>query len=133
MSQEQTQTQNKNSDKVGRTVLLKPEKNFDNKLFDNLTGLVDKFYAEGSNSWFLTFKDKDSAKLAYTTMNDRLACKCKYALYRVYFKMPKIAGSGDVDYNVVKSKHSNFIRQKTDGDVLYYKLYRRNEKFLGCG
>ena len=39
----------------------------------------------------------------------------------------------DSDYNDVKKTHIEWITGKTGAEVLYYKLYRKDDKYLGCG
>ena len=36
------------------------------------------------------------------------------------------------DYNAVKNAHTELVK-KIGGDVLYYRLYRKDNKFIGCG
>jgi hypothetical protein len=135
MSQVEQSQKDTPTPKVGRTLLVKPENsNFSTNLFDKLDGLSDKFSSEKSNSHFLTFNNVKNAEKAFDSLNSNENCKVKYALYRLFFKLPGVSlHSDDVDYDNVKKVHSDLVKEKCDGRVLYYKLYRKQNKFLGCG
>tara|TARA_A100001011_G_scaffold367992_1_gene421853 strand:- start:11 stop:595 length:585 start_codon:yes stop_codon:yes gene_type:complete len=134
MSQEEMKHQKEiNGPKVGRTLLVKPQNGkFNTKELKNLPKVKSSFTSEKTNSYFLTFEDKESSKSAYDTLMKDDNCKVKYALYRLFFKLDGLVQNQSVDYNSVKEAHKKLVSLH-DGDVLYYKLYRRNDKYLGCG
>ena len=39
----------------------------------------------------------------------------------------------DDDQEAEKPMHVEWIKEKVDSDVLYYKQYKKNGKYLGCG
>ena len=39
----------------------------------------------------------------------------------------------ETDYNTVKQEHTKYIEENTGGNVLYYKLYKKNNNYLECG
>ena len=55
----------------------------------------------------------------------------KYSHYRVFFTISGL--SEEVEYNDIKNAHIKHIESNTDGSVLYYKLYRKDDAYLGCG
>lgn len=134
MSHEENTKNEVNGPKVGRTLLVKPENTkFNSKILKNLKGIKSSFTSERSNSWFLTFKTKDDSKAAYDLLMNNDDCRVKYALYRIFFKLDGLVNNDNVDYNTVKETHRNLVSELANGDVLYYKLYRKNDKYLGCG
>jgi len=127
-------TSKKHYRKAGKTLLVKPSStNFDDTVLQQLEGLTQCTKTERSGSYFLTFDTVLNSSNALKKLNfehsDSL--RVKYAHYRVFFKIDGI--DDDSDYNQVKELHINSIQQNTDAEVLYYKLYRRDEHYLGCG
>jgi hypothetical protein len=127
-------TQNKKGRKAGRTLLVKPENNnFDTKVFSSLDGLSSQYHIEKSNSHFLTFETVENSLKAYRQFrNDyNSELRVKFAHYRVFFTLQGL--SEDNEYSDVKTAHIKFVCDNTKGNVLYYKLYRKNDSYLGCG
>ena len=119
--------------KPGRTLLVK-QMNDDNleDLFKSLDGLTSTYKAEKSSSYFLTFDNIDSSSSALESLKEHTEkLKVKYAHYRVFFTIKGLAENSD--YDTVKNLHSDYIKNNTSGNVLYYKLYRKNNAFLDCG
>jgi len=115
--------------KPGRTLLVKPTNtNFDASVFATLTGYTSTYHTEKSNTYFITFSTPDQANKAMSELKD---VRSKFAHYRVFFKMEGLTNS--VDYNTFKSAHSDLITKNTNSSVLYYKLYRKNDAYIGCG
>jgi hypothetical protein len=117
--------------KAGRTLLVKPSNtNFDASIFDDLSGLSSKHHIEKSNSYFLTFKTAKESLQALKKIKSIKNARVKFAQYRIFFKMEGLTDS--TDYNSVKNAHTELVK-KIGGDVLYYRLYRKDNKFIGCG
>ena len=38
-----------------------------------------------------------------------------------------------MNYNDIKAMHTKWIIENSGADVLYYKQYRKGDKYLGCG
>jgi hypothetical protein len=38
-----------------------------------------------------------------------------------------------MSYDYIKKTHINFITSNTNAQVLYYKLYKKDNKYMGCG
>lgn len=125
--------ENKVSSKPGRTLLVKPNTdNFDESLLTKLVGLSSEPHrSEKTNSWFLTFDTFENSETAFKVLSEMSNLRVKYALYKIYCKFENLSDSND--YNDVKNMHTNLIESEDDGKVLYYKLYRKNDKYLGCG
>jgi hypothetical protein len=128
-----SQNENKVASKPGRTLLVKPNTdNFDESVFTKMDGLSEEPHKSGkTNSWFLTFKTFESSEAAYKVLSEMDNLRVKYALYKVYCKFENLSDNND--YNDVKHTHTNLIESEHEGKVLYYKLYRKNDKYLGCG
>ena len=119
--------------KSGRTLLVKSNGTIDKKVFDGLEGLQNTFYTMKSNSYFLTFETSDKSYQSLQKLKLQLgsSVQLKFAHYRVYFTINGM--TNDTDYNTIKSLHTGVISQTTGCNVLYYRLYRKNDTYLGCG
>ena len=120
--------------KPGRTLLVKQLNTEDDLtlLFGDLNGLKSTFKTDKSMSFFLTFDNINNSSSAYDhlkTFDTKL--KVKYAHYRVFFTIKGLEENSD--YNTIKNLHTKYIEDNTNGNVLYYKLYRKNNSFLECG
>ncbi len=126
--------QKKSVRKAGRTILVKSisGNSIESKVFDDLTGLVSCSETKSLSSYFLTFDTVSNSVNAFKKLqNDSADYKVKFSYYRVFFT---INGLSDLtDYNQVKQDISSFITNKTNSTVLYCKLYRKDEKYIGCG
>jgi hypothetical protein len=120
--------------KAGRTLLVKSVSgnSIDTSVFDTLVGLVSKSETLSSNSYFLTFDDVTNAVNAFNNLNaDTSNYKVKFSYYRVFFTISGLTDTSD--YNQVKQDFVTFVGNKTKSIVLFFKLYRKNDKYLGCG
>ena len=125
--------------KAGKTLLVKSKegKSVDESWLSSLDGLVTDGISktEKTGSYFLTFNDVGKSLDALKTLkkdhDDDLMVK--FAHYRVFFKFANGLTEG-TEYDTVKDTHVNFVKEHTNSEVLYYKLYRGKEgNFLGCG
>ncbi len=119
--------------KAGRTLLVKPSNgSFNASVFEDLAGLTSKHHTEKSNSHFLTFSTSQEALAALKTIKNKSGtnARVKFAHYRIFFKVEGL--TDDSDYNAIKTAHTELIT-KVDGSVLYYRLYRKENIFIGCG
>ena len=142
MSQNQSQHSHQNNSsqqnrrprpRTGRTLLVKPSGNqFNATVLDGLQGLTTNHHTEKSNSYFLTFTTAQDALngLKHIKKECGRDVRVKFAHYRVFFKLEGLTDSSD--YNTVKTAHTNLI-QSTGANVLYYRLYRKNNSYLECG
>lgn len=117
--------------KAGRTLLVKPSNtNFSTSIFDELTGLTSKHHIVKSDSHFLIFSSAKEALDALKKLKSTKNVRVKFAQYRIFFKMEGLTESSD--YNAIKTAHTELVKN-IGGDVLYYRLYRKENKFIGCG
>jgi hypothetical protein len=131
MSNNENKTKPQNRTKAGRTLLVKPSSgNFSASIFDDFSGLTNKHHIEKTDSYFLTFTSAKEALEALKKLKSTKNARVKFAQYRIFFKMEGLTDS--TDYNAVKTAHIDIVK-KLGGDVLYYRLYRKENKFLGCG
>jgi hypothetical protein len=119
--------------KPGRTLLVKPTTTIDLSLLDTLDGFQSKHYADKSNSYFVTFATADNSNNALTLLKTKFGntVNVKFAHYRVYFTLQGLVDT--TDYSLVKSAHSALVSEKANCNVLYYRLYRKSDSYLGCG
>lgn len=133
----QTQTdekQKKSVRKAGRTILVKSVSgaSIDASIFNQLTGMVSSSETKSSSSYFLTFDNVTNAVNAFRKLRtDSTDFKVKFSYYRVFFTINGLTDSSD--YNQVKQSITDYITDKTTSSVLYCKLYRKDDKYLGCG
>jgi hypothetical protein len=120
--------------KPGKTILVKLVSNMtdQHKTFNKLDGLVSCAETKTYNSYFLTFDTIENATKAYATLSeDSKKYNIKFSYYRVFFTLNGLKDT--TDYNTVKQELINFINDKTGASVLYCKLYKKDNKYIGCG
>ena len=119
--------------KPGRTLLVKLFDKSNLDCVDNYVGFQTKHYVEKTNSYFVTFATTDQSNNALTQLKTTFgsSISAKFAQYRIYFTMKGLLP--ELDYGVVKSLHCNMITASGKCNVLYYKLYRKNNVYIGCG
>ena len=86
---------------------------------------------KSANSYFLTFDTVTNAESAFKQiflLSDDYNVKFSY--YRLFFTINGLTDSSD--YNQVKSELVNYVTSN-DTNVLFCKLYRKDNKFIGCG
>jgi len=117
----------------GRTLLIKPTSNIDLSVLDTLEGCITKHLTEKSNSYFLTFTTADQSLSALKQLKKQFgtSVRVKFAHYRVYFTLTGLVDTSD--YGDVKKTHTLLITQGNKCNVLYYRLYRKDNHYLGCG
>jgi len=121
------QKNNKIVRKPGRTILVKST---DPVPTENLKGLLSSVKTNNDNN-FLVFDTVENSKEAFKTLRQNNDIKIKYAHYRIFFTM---SGLDDTtDYTTLKKSHIDWIKEKSNADVLYYKQYKKENKYLGCG
>lgn len=134
MSNQENKTKQHPRTKAGRTLLVKPSSNsFDASLFEGMGGLISKHHTEKSNSYFLTFSTAQEALAGLKKIkNTNQSARVKFAHYRIFFKVEGLTDTSD--YNSIKTIHTDMVK-KLDGNggVLYYRLYRKENKYIGCG
>jgi len=119
--------------KPGRTLLVQKTSNsFDSSVLEGLEGLTSNHHTEKSNSYFLTFETLPHAMSAIRDLkaDNSDSLRVKFAHYRVFFTLQGLTDSSD--YSQVKNSHTEYITN-LGGSVLFYKLYRKQGSFLGCG
>jgi len=112
--------------KPGRTLVVKTNQTLST---DGLTGLVNSSYTSNGSAFFV-FDTIENSKNAFKVLKDNNE-KVKFAHYRLFFTLSGVNDS--VTYNDLKTAHINWITANSNADVLYYKQYRKENKFLGCG
>ena len=134
MSAQESKKQNRPRTKAGRTLLVKPSNgNFDASVFEGLAGLTSKHHTDKSNSHFLTFSTAQDSLAALKKIKGTQNARVKFAHYRIFFKIEGLTDSSD--YNTIKTAHTEMVNKLagTAGSVLYYRLYRKDNKYIGCG
>lgn len=119
--------------KPGRTLLLKLSGTNDMSMLDTLDGFQSKHFTEKSNSYFVTFATGEQSNNALTLLKTQFGTtlNAKFAHYRVYFTLQGL--TNESDYSVVKATHTALVSKTANCNVLYYRLYRKNDTYLGCG
>jgi hypothetical protein len=118
--------------KAGRTLLVRTDEDFSSSGYD---GLVNSHQVErnGHTSYFLTFDTSDHSLEALRSIRKQYGqdARVKFAYYKIYFRMEGL--SSDSSYEDVKTQHREFVHTNTSGQVLYYRLYRKDDQFVGSG
>lgn len=119
--------------KTGRTLLVKMLNGELDLESLNLEGLVNQHLTEKSNSYFLTFDTVSNSLNALHLIRKQYDSnvRVKVAHYRVFFTLENLDET--MEYNTVKTQHRDLVQSSTNCNVLYYKLYRKDNKYLGCG
>ena len=119
--------------KTGRTLLVSPSNGsyLNEETFSNLDGLI-KSHSTKNGSYFLTFDDVNNALESFRSLRQHNPeLRVKFARYQIFFTISGLTDS--YDYSTVKQNMCNFIEKETGTDVLYFKLYRKGDKYIGCG
>ena len=133
-----TENQSNTSEKVvrkhGKTLILKGNKDFDLSTlpFGEYEGLQERNESR-SACVFLVFDTVENAAKVWKHLKENHSddVLSKFAHYKLFFKISNLEDSSD--YNDVKERLSTWINQNTGANVLYFKLYRKNNQYLGCG
>lgn len=113
--------------KAGRTIVLRSTESFST---EGLTGLLQHNDLQNGKH-FLVFDTIDNSKSAFKTLRSNAKLSVRFAYYRVFFTMNGIDASAD--YSQLKKQHMDWLTQNSGAQVLYYKQYMKDNKFLGCG
>jgi len=119
--------------KAGRTLLVSPTNNStkNETIFNKLTGLSTNHSTE-NGSFFLTFDTVQNALDSFSYLRqNHPEIRVKFARYQIFFTISGLNSSSD--YSVVKQNITNFVEKEAGANVLYFKLYRKGDKYLGCG
>ena len=126
--------QKKIMNKSGKTLMVRSFNNFklNDLLFNELEGFENKSFKNDGNIVFLTFDTPQNSLNGLKTLKQKSSdLKFKFSYYKVFFTINGLSDSDD--YNVIKKDISDFIFNETGANVLYCKLYCKNNKYLGCG
>ena len=112
--------------KTGKTLLINTETEVST---EGLNGLQDNIFTN-KGTQFLIFDTVENSLDAFKHFRQNNN-KVKFAHYKLFFTMSGL--EDDTDYNVIKKMHIDWVQEKVGTDVLYYKQYKKNGKYLGCG
>ena len=117
--------------KPGKTILIKY---FDvddmNKHEINFTGIENNTETQ-NKSRFLVFDNIENSKEAFNELKNNKSILVKYATYKLFFTIKDLNDS--LEYDKIKQDITKYVTDKIDSDVLYFRLYRKNNIYLGCG
>lgn len=119
--------------KAGRTLLVSPSNgsSLSESTIKELSGLSVS-HSTKNGSYFLTFNDIQSALDGFRKLRETQSqLRVKFARYQIFFTVNGLTET--TDYSVVKKDISTFVETQTGGNVLYFKLYRKGDNYLGCG
>ena len=121
--------------KQGKTLILKSNKHsFDLSTlpYDEFEGLEEKNESR-SGCVFLVFSDVEKAGSVWKRLREEYSedVLSKFAHYKLFFKISNLEDTSD--YDKIKEKITSWVLEKTSSNVLYFKLYRKNNQYLGCG
>lgn len=122
--------------KPGKTLLVKPLEDSVKteeleSLFSGADGFKDKALSQ-TGSYFVVYDTLENSANALKLLRSKFDnVLVKYSHYRIFFTMKGL--SEESDYNEVKKNHIKFVEENTNGSVLYYKIYRGESGYIGCG
>lgn len=117
---------NKAIRKPSRTLVV----NFDQPIItEGFIGLLN-ITQTNNGSQFLVFDNIENSKIVFDSLSDA-NFKVRFAHYRIFFTMLGIEDTSD--YNDIKDLHIKWITENSDANVLYYKQYKKEGIFSGCG
>ena len=121
--------------KYSRTLIVKSvnSQTIDDSYFDNYVGLVNKADTKSENkSYFLTFDNVTNSSKALLDLNKKSELyNAKFSYYRVFFTINGLTDA--FKYDTVKQNLTEYVTKHTGALVLFFKLYRKDNKYLGCG
>lgn len=129
------------SNKPGRTLLVKMlVQSSDTKYstvtsaFTSLTGLVSQFQTNTTNSFFLTFDTLENSTNALNLLKETHSAnmRVKFAYYHLFFTLQNTDSMTESDASKLQTQHYDLVKE-TGGEVLLYRMYRKNNKYIGCG
>jgi len=117
--------------KPSLTIILSPADNssINESVFKNLKGLMQA-NKNKSNGYFLEFDNLENAKNAFDTLKLNNKLLEKYGFYNLFVKVSGLTDSSD--YQECKDKITGYVKEKTNGNVPFFKLYRKQDKYIGC-
>ena len=124
---------NKMIKKPGRTLLVSPTNHSSkNKtILSKLNGITSNHSTE-NGSFFLTFDNIQNSIDSFSYLRQNYPeFRVKFARYQIFFTITGLENSSD--YGIVKQDIINFVEKEADAYILYFKLYRKGDKYLGCG
>lgn len=133
LTEETSDTNDKKVRKPGRTLLVShTNQSLKNKtILSKLTGLIATHSTE-NGSYFLTFDTIQNSLDSFNNLcQNHPEYRVKFARYQIFFTVTGLESSSD--YGVVKQNIINFVEKESGANILYFKLYRKGDKYLGCG
>ena len=119
----------KNTRRAGRTIIVRTKESNELPLKE-LSGLVNSVSVDNGKH-FLIFDNIINSKKAFRTLKNNSALNIRFAYYKIFFTISGIVDNQD--YSELKKLHTEWITQQSGADVLYYKQYMKDNKYLGCG
>lgn len=119
--------------KPGRTLLVSPtnQSSKNKTILSKLTGLTTNHSTE-NGSFFLTFDTIQNSLDSFSYLRENHPeFRVKFARYQIFFTISGLENSSD--YGVVKQNITNFVEKEAGAYILYFKLYRKGDKYLGYG
>lgn len=113
--------------KSGRTLVLRATEELST---EGLAGLLQHNNLQNGKH-FLVFDTIENSKNAFKLLKTNLKISVRFAYYRVFFTMNGIDSNSE--YYLLKKQHTEWIAQNSGAEVLYYKQYMKDNKFIGCG
>jgi len=115
--------------KPGRTLLVSTGSgsSMDDSVVSGLTGLTKSFSTK-NGSYFLTFDTIENSVINHKKLRqDHPNLKVKFASYQIFITLKNLKQAHD--YTAVKKMIIDYVQEKTGGEVLYFKLYRKGDNY----
>lgn len=113
--------------KASRTIVLRASEDFTPS---DLTGLLQHNDLQNGKH-FLVFDTIENSKNAFKSLKSNAKLNVRFAYYRVFFTMTGI--HDNADYSQLKQQHREWLTNNSGANILYYKQYMKDGKYIGCG
>lgn len=120
-------TMNNSKQRPGKTLIINTKKDYDVSSYKGIKNIgISKKGAK-----FVTFESTTEAEAALHDLRERDILS-RYSYYYVFFKIKNYSDTSN--YDEIKQQSIEAIQNfDPESNVLYFKLYRRNETFTGSG
>jgi hypothetical protein len=119
--------------KAGRTLCINNDNMLlDISVFDNmdLNGLLSKTKTINNKTIFLVFDNIQNALTSLKILKSK-NFRVRFSYYKLFFTFTNYPEN--FDYNEFKNAICSFVTNKIPTNILYCKLYCKNNNFLSCG
>ena len=122
----------KKKSRPGKTLLVRLNgSEYDETYFSDLVGLETKSEVKNNSNFFLTFDTPENALEGLKKLKRGGKYSVSFSYYKLFFRLNGL--KDDSNYSEIKSFLNNYVSTHTNSNMLYCKLYRKDNQYVGCG